>query len=952
MKIRFYAFFCLLFLGINQSVLAQQKQASLSEKTFQNPPPQYGIRCWWWWLNGNVTKEAITRDLNEMKAKGFSGACIFDAGGHNQRGNGDIPEGPLWGSDAWRELYVHAIKEANRLGLVMSLSIQSGWNLGGPDVSPAEAAKQTVFSEMKVHGGSPLSIALPMPKIRDNYYKDFVVLAIPDKKLTNRKPIRDFENKAATREVGWSVPETRPLLTDTTATAGEEDAALNQVINLTPQYKNGILAWDAPEGDWIILRMGYTPTESHVSTSSGKWQGLVLDYMSEKHFNRYWDTHVEPLLKMIGDMAGKTLRYLQTDSFEAGGLNWTDGFEKEFIKRRGYDPTPYLPILSGKIIENRDITNRFLSDFRKTISDCISDNHYRVFAARSKKYGIGIQPESAGPHAGPFDGLKNYSHSDIMMSEFWSPSPHRSKHIDRFFVKQAASAAKIFNVKLVGAESFTTIGPHWNDTIWSNMKPSADHEFCAGLNLVYLHTFTCSPKEMGLPGQEYFAGTHFNPNVTWWDYSTGFIQYLTRTQYLMQQGTAVADVLYYYGDHIPNLGRYKEDDPAGALPDYDYDIINEDRLLDLSVKDGKIMLPHGVSYRVLALPNHKILSLAALKKVQALITEGATVIGLKAYSTASLVGFPNAEKEREAINTQLWGNSETIVGEQKTGKGRIIWGKTATEVLNTEGVKPDCIFSEKQQNTSYDYLHRELPDADYYFISSQNREATTVTAAFRIIDKQPELWDAVTGEIRPATSFVQKNGQTYVPLSFNPFGSIFVIFRKSVVSTPSVKQANFVNFQAIDSLKSPWTVVFDPKWGGTTIKMDKLQSWTDRPEEGIKYYSGKAVYTTTFNVKNTKGDLSLDLGDIKDIGIARITLNGKDLGIVWCPPYRVNVSGILKKKNNQLEVEVVNTWRNRLIGDRDKPQSERFTKTNITIKPEWTVLPSGLLGPVRLMKKQ
>jgi hypothetical protein len=958
MKNCLYTCFCLFSLAINP-IFAQQKQEVLSEKIFQNPPSTYGIRCWWWWLNGNVTKEVITRDLSEMKAKGFSGACIFDAGGQDQRGNGNVPEGPLWGSDAWRKLYLHAIKEANRLDLVMSLSIQSGWNLGGPDVTPAEAAKQTTFSEIKVKGGTTLKIALPIPKIRDDYYKDAFVLAIPDRKLTNKLPIRDFANKAATREVGWSVPETRPLLTDTTATVGEEDATLNQVINLTPQYKNGFLEWNAPQGDWIILRMGYTPTDSHVSTSSGKWQGKVLDYMSEKHFNRYWDTHVEPLLKMIGDMAGKTLKYLQTDSFEAGGLNWTDGFEKEFIKRRGYDPTPYLPILAGKIIENRDITNRFLSDFRKTISDCISDNHYRVFAERSKKYGIGLQPESAGPHAGPFDGLKNYSHSDIMMSEFWSPSPHRSKHIDRFFVKQAASAAKIFNKKLVGAESFTTIGPHWNDVIWADMKPSADHEFCAGLNLVYLHTFTCSPKEMGLPGQEYFAGTHFNPNVTWWDYSTGFIQYLTRCHYMMQQGTGVADVLYYYGDHIPNLGRYKEDDPAGALPDYDYDITNEDILLNLSVKDGKIMLPHGASYRLLALPNHKILSIAALRKVKALITEGATVIGLKPYSTASLVGFPQTEQERETINTQLWGTTETAVGEQKLGKGRMIWGKTAKQVLNTEGDKPDCVFSEKQVNTSYDYLHRELPDCDYYFISSQNKEATTVTAAFRITDKQPELWDAVTGESRPATSFYKKNGQTYIPLSFNPYGSIFVVFRNRIPNavprksnTPSVLQANFATFQALDSIKTAWTVAFDPKWGGITIKMDKLQSWTDRPEEGIKYYSGKAVYTTLFNAKNIKGDLVLDLGEVKDVGIAKVKLNGKDLGIVWCPPYRVDVSGILKKTGNQLEIEVVNTWRNRLVGDRGKPQSERFTKTNITIKPEWTVLPSGLLGPVRLLQKQ
>ncbi len=921
----------------------------LSEKTFLNPPQQYGIRCWWWWLNGNVTKEAITRDLQEMKAKGFSGACIFDAGGAEQRGNAQVPEGPLFGSAAWRELYLHAINEAERLGLVMSLSIQSGWNLGGPDITPAEAAKQVVFSETRVKGGGKIQQQLAQPPTRDQFYRDIVVLAFPYKENGNRKPIRDFENKAATREVGWSVPETRPLLTDIPATEGEEDAAVNQVIDISKYAKNGSLDWEVPAGDWVVLRMGYSPTDAHVSTSSGKWQGRVIDYTSAKHFNRYWDTHVEPLLKMIGTRAGKTLKYLQTDSFEAGGMNWSDDFENEFKKRRGYDPVPYLPVLTGKIIGNRDASNRFLADLRKTLSDCISDNHYRVFAERARKFGIGIQPESAGPHAGPFDGLKNYGHSEIMMSEFWSPSPHRSKHIDRFFVKQAASAAKIFNKQLVGAESFTTIGPHWNDVIWADMKPSADHEYCAGLNLVYLHTFTCSPKEMGLPGQEYFAGTHFNPNVTWWNHSTAFIQYLTRVQYLMQQGRSVADVLYYYGDHVPNLGRYKEDDPAKALPDYDYDLINEDRLRDLNVKNGRITLPHGVSYRVLVLPDHKVLSLAALKKIQELVNAGATVIGNKPLTTASLSGGDNASKELEQITQQLWGNMIEGNGIRPTGNGRMIWGKTAKQVLAAE-IPADCEFLKKPEGKIFDYIHRQFDNTDVYFISNQNKESLPLTAAFRITGKQPELWDAVTGETRPAPVFYEQKGRTVVPLEFNPNGSIFVVFRKPTSKVKSPAQSNYPVFKAIETLKNPWTVTFDPKWGGSTVKMDPLVSWTERAEEGIKFYSGKAVYQTNFDALNTQGSLFLDLGDIKDVGVAKVKLNGKDLGIVWCPPFRVSVTGLLKTKGNLLEIEVVNSWRNRLIGDREKPKSERFTQTNVTVRPDWQLLPSGLLGPVQLLQ--
>ena len=956
--------FCFLLL-LKSPLFAQ----SLNDKIFQNPTQEYGIRCWWWWLNGNVTKEAITRDLEEMKAKGFSGACIFDAGGHDQRGNGDIPEGPLWGSAAWRDLYLYAINEAERLNLVMSLSIQSGWNLGGPDVTPDEATKQVVFSEMVLKGGSKVNQQLDLPKIRDNYFQDIAVVAYPFKKIDpKRPPILDFDNKSAKREVGWSVPETRPLLSDTTITEGEENAKFSEVINITQHFKNGVLDWDAPVGDWVVLRLGYTTTDAHVSTSSGKWQGRVLDYLSEKHFNRYWDTHVEPLLKMIGNRAGRVLRYLQTDSFEGGGMNWTDGFENEFKTRRGYDLTPYLPILAGKIIENRDITARFLNDFRKTIGDLVSDKHYRLFAERSKKYGIGIQPESAGPHAGPFDGLKNYGHSEIMMSEFWSPSPHRSKPIDRFFVKQAASAAKIYNQKLVGAESFTTIGPHWNDVIWSNMKSAADHEFCAGLNLIYLHTFTCSPKEMGIPGQEYFAGTHFNPQVTWWNKSTAFIQYLSRIHYIMQAAPTQADVLYYYGDHVPNIGRYKEDDPAGALPDFDYDLINEDKLLELQVKNGRLVLPHGASYRILALPNHQILSLAVLKKIKSLVTEGATIVGTKTLTTASLVGYPNAEKTRAEIVAELWGNAESETqnteggknGEKQTGKGRMIWGKTAKEVLLNDNFLPDCEILDKPKDQLFDWIHRKLGETDYYFISNQNKTATQIRAAFRITGKQPELWNAVTGEIRPLNAFVQANGRTIIPLNFDPYGSCIVVFRTPIKVIKGRATSNFFKDQIVQTLEGSWDVSFDTKWGSpASVKFDKLESWKNRSEEGIKYYSGTAIYRKKFNFmpktqNNTEGGNSkgffLDLGDIQDVGIAKVKLNGKDLGIVWTPPFRVNVSGLLKKENNILEIEVTNSWRNRLVGDRGKPQNERFTKTNVTIKPEWELLDAGLLGPVQVLK--
>lgn len=939
------------------------------EQHFANPPQSAGIRCWWWWLNGNVTKAAITRDLEQMRAKGFSGACIFDAGGAEQRGNDQVPEGPMFGSPEWRELFQHAVREADRLGLVLSLNIQSGWNLGGPTVTPAEATKHVTWSETRISGPAAVKQQLPEPKTRDGFYKDIAVLAVPvglgrQANLSKRAPIRNLVDKAVFHEVGGSAPDTRHLLTDVPASPGEEDARLADVVNLTGKLNaDGTLDWQAPAGEWRVFRFGYTCSGARVSTSSGQWQGRVIDHLSAEVFRAYWNRHVEPLLQDIGPLAGKTLKYLQTDSWELGGVNWTDNFAAEFKKRRGYDVLPYLPVLAGQILESRDVCNRFLADFRKTIGDLVSDNHYRVFAELARRHGIGLAPESAGPHAGPFDGLKNYGHSELMMSEFWAPSPHRPRPENRFFVKQASSAAHIYNKTLVGAESFTTIGPHWNDTLWSAQKPAFNHEICSGLNLVLLHTFTCSPPEMGLPGQEYFAGTHFNPQVTWWELSDGFIRYMSRVQVLMQQGRFVADALYYYGDHVPNIARLKEDDPAQVLPGYDYDVINEDRLLALEVKEGRLTLPHGMSYRVLVLPDHGVLSLAALRKVHALVTGGATIIGPKTQRIVSLEHYPACDAELRKLADDLWGKGGEASGERTAGRGRVVWGRTAREVLRADGVRPDFEvlgYTPKVPPTGagkwvipdYDYIHHTLDGMDYYFVCSHAAEPRRIEAAFRVTGKQPELWDPVTGDRWPAQVWRQELGRTFLPLEFGPNGALFVVFRQPVAETQKGGgRSNFPVFNPVLEVAGPWQVRFDPKWGGPgEVAFDKLVSWTARPEPGIKYYSGTATYSITFDCPAPAGKaLWLDLGDLRDVGMARVRLNGQDCGIAWTPPFRVDISRAVKAAGNALEVVVVNSWRNRLLGDRDLPPDKRFTKTNIRVKPDWQLVESGLLGPVKVM---
>ena len=1084
---------------------AELKGESL-EAGWTNPPLDARTRCFWWWLNGNVTKEAITRDLEQMKAKGMGGGLIFDADGSNQQGNRGVPAGPLWGSEAWQELFRHAVEEADRLGLELSMAIQSGWNLGGPTITPAEAAKRLVWSKIVVDRPGRAAEKLPMPETRDGYYRDVAVLAVPVKKrgagsgspgfrlsassnqkgfpagaavdgdestywVSNgfrpgegpsgksgkseesegksewieaafesdadvgglrvlgrpgygprrcrllvagkdgswrevgeqldvadgktlesrfppvrgrrfrldisaaydsrypdnprnvqiaeftlldaqgrsvgpKRPIRDLAAKSMVRELGGSAPDCRPLLFDVPPTPGEADVSLADVVDLTDRLRpDGTLDWTVPDGSWTILRFGYTPTSAHVSTASGEWQGAVLDYLDDKVLRSYWKRHVAPMLDRVRPHCGKALKYVETDSWECGGMNWSPGFEKKFGAYSGYDCVPWLPVFAGIIVEDRESSNAFLADFRKALGHYVAE-HYRVLDELAAEYDLGTQPESGGPHAGPLDGITNHGRSDLAMSEFWRPSPHRPRPENRFFVKQAASAAHTYGIKLVGAEGFTSIGPHWNDSFWRHLKPSFDHEACDGVNLTFIHTFTCSPKEQGLPGQEYFAGTHFNPNCTWWPMAGAFIDYLNRCQWMLQQGRFVADVAYYYGDHVPNIARRKADDPAGVLPEYDYDVLSEEILLRLDVADGTLTLPSGMKYQILVLPDHRVLSLAALKKVGALIDAGATVVGPKPIRAVSLLGGVEGKDEFDRLADTYWDVDRPR---------HVIEDASPKRVLQEAGVSADFTFGGGEE-TNLAWIHRTTDEGELYFVANQSEEPVDVSCSFRVSGRRPEIWNPVDGSRREATAFTQKNGRTVVPLEFGPNGSFFILFGESIpVETQGTTGNNSPRFEGPIEISGPWTVRFDPEWGGPeSIVFDDLVDWSRHPDDRVKYYSGIAVYEKRF-VLPDELDLSdgrrvfLDFGDVREM--ADVRLNDHSLGVVWSPPFRVDVTQTLRRGENRLLVRVANQWPNRIIGDLRLPKKERRTRTNIMkYEPNTPLLPSGLLGPANLIR--
>ena len=936
-------------------------RAGTLEADWGNPPLDARIRAYWWWINGNVTKEAITRDLEQMKAKGFGGALICDADGSSQDGNDRAPHGPTFFSAEWRELYKHTLGEADRLGLEMSLNIQSGWNLGGPMVTADDAPKKLVWSETRVSGGTNFVGKLEQAKGRDGYYRDLYVLAyrVNPSLPTDRKPIQNQKQKALLDVLRpFSAPNSAPLFVEIPATPGEEDTRVGDVINITKQFSaDGTLRWKVPAGEWVVIRMGCTLNDhARVSTCSEGWDGYALDPFDAGAFKRYWDAVVEPLIadaEAVGrafSRAGSSvasphpLKYLHTDSWEVEVANWTPTLREEFKKRRGYDLLPWLPVIAGKIVNSREDSNRFLHDFRRTMGDLAIDNHYKIFKERAHKRGLLIHPESGGPHAVPIDAQQALGFNDAPMSEFWAWSwRHRMGDENRFFVKQPASAAHTYGRKLVLAEGFTTIGPHWQETIWDNLKPSFDHALTEGMNLLVWHAFVCSPASEGIPGQQYFAGTHLNPNVTWWEKSKPFFDYINRCQAMLQQGLPVADVAYYYGDHVPNFTQLRKSDPAKLGAGYDYDVVTEEVILTrMRVKSGRLVLPDGVSYRVLVLPDRDVISLPVLRKLKEFVDAGAVVIGTKPNKATGLNNAGKADAEVKKIADRLWSN------------GRIS-NKSAGQVLLDSGLPPDFQFSVgNDASAKLDFIHRRAGEAEIYFVANRTTNVVIADCVFRVEGKVPELWNAVTGEHRTFADFTERKGRTEMQLEFAPCGSWFVVFRESTEKQTSRTSVN-METKTLAELGGAWTVRFDTNWAGpASVEFDSLVSWTTREEAGIKFFSGTATYEKTFDlpqsaIVNRQSTIFLDLGNVREL--AEVRVNGKSSGVTWTPPFRVDISSAVKPGVNKLEIEVVNFWPNRIIGDAALPKEQRLTRTNIRkLTKDTKLMESGLLGPVRLLE--
>ncbi len=943
----------------------------LLQKSFISPPDSAKPRVYWWWLFNRVDKAGITRDIEEFRAKGIIGVNLICTGGY--AGMTPLP-GVKYLSPEWRELFRHAVKEANRLNIELGFNLSAGgWTMEGPWVQKDNAMKKVVSSELKVVGPSKFSGKLPQPETVDQYYHDIWVQA--------------FRVQEDTKKVD-----------------------ITSIIELSDRLKpDGQLEWEVPEGEWVILRSGYTltghmwskwfayPGPPQADTFEGG-EGYEIDYLKTAAL----DDHFEHLGKTIleeAKNAGGHIAYFWSDSWECGKLTWTQDFPNQFKRFRGYDLMPYLPALAGYTLGDSAVTARFQNDFELTIQDCIAENFYGHFSDLCHKNGLNVGNEAGGPNdIPPQDALKNLGRSDIPAGEFWVNGHYRSAagyNQDRNLrlnLKQTATASHIYGKKEAMAESFTQ--QEQDLTHWSlgpsDLKPYANDAFCEGINRIMLHQATCQPPSDGKPGYEFCAGQHWTPNITWWEESKPFFSFLSRCQYMLQQGKFVGDVCFYLGERSPTLAPPKYIIPSlGA--GYDCDYSNAEVLLTrMSVKNGKIVLPDGMNYRLLVLqnctspvteicqqvsryqklkvspvPSHEM-SLNVIEKLRQLILDGATVIGPPPQNAIGLKGYPDQDKQVLKIASEIWGTLDgKTQTERKLGKGRIIWGKTPREVLLADGVNTDFSYpSQDAEPEKFDFIHRTDGATEIYFVINRTKNPESIDFTFRVHGKQPEIWNPVSGEMHTIKNFRQTKEGTSLNLNLDRFESLFIVFRDPISANNRDKtEQDFPKFNRLIDLNDSWKVTFDPQWNGPgETEFDTLYNWITSSEERIKHYSGKAIYRKTFDLstianrtiktEKAKDRVFLDLGNVKNV--AEIRLNGKNLGILWCAPWRVEITNTVKSKDNKLEVDIINLWANRVVGDLNLPKEQRVTKTHDKfrfdmLKSDSPLLDSGLLGPVQIM---
>jgi hypothetical protein len=925
--------------------------AGVNEEDFKNPSTENRPMALYTWLNAYVDQDKLVYELEQMKEKGMRGALIWDIGSLMDSEK-IIPEGPAFlGPESLNNISL-ALKTAGRLGLDLGMVAASSWNSGGSWIDEADASKQLQISNQLVTGPATKKIMIAEP--------------------TSRRGVPDVYKLLHTIAVPYS--ESKVI-----------DYTSGEAIVLD-EFTTGdmVIEWEVPEGKWDVISYFMSNTGQHLVCPSPNSDGLIIDHLSKEATTKHFDAILNSLNKI--STPENRMKFLMLDSYEVWpAKDWTPGFIEEFKSRYGYGPVPYIPLLQGYDHKDHIYGERFRGDYGRLVSDLMIENHYGYSMEIGDANDIQMFNEAGHGGYPRVDPLKALGNAHIPMGEFWSR--------ERFWVnKEAASAAHIYGRELVGSESLTGWN-HWQHGP-ADFKQLCDIAFCEGLNQVVFHTFSHNPEIAGKPGFVYHAGEHINVNATWWEMARPFMDYLARCSYMLRQGKFVADACLYYGDHAPNLVPPKRIDPnikpkfddehclhcgqlkpvnPGDMQGYDYDYMNADIIINqMSVEDGTLVLLSGQTYRVMLLPERADISLDVLKRLEELVSDGAVIIGRRPERSTSLKNYPECDAEVKEIADKLWGACDgKDVLSNSYGKGTIYWGMTVKEVLAEMGVAPDFeVQGIDNSDWTIDHIHRRTDSEHIYFVSNSSQQRQEITGIFRVEKNMvPELWDAETGLIQRKVDYKKVDNGISIDFVMDPLASRFVVFRKNSTGKNDEGLSYDLQFgfmkdtgsetlpEGID-ITTGWKVGFDSEMGAPeSYSFDKLTSWTDIDIEGIQYYSGKATYNREFIVpgdelpEETKAYVVFE--DIQEM--ARVYVNGNDCGIVWVPPYKVEITPYLISGTNKMTIEVINTWNNRIVGDLRNPDQEPYTKTNAKSRfsSESKLLKSGLVGDaeIRFTKK-
>ncbi|MBQ9430338.1 MAG: glycosyl hydrolase [Kiritimatiellae bacterium] len=956
---------------------------------FASPPKTARPGVYWYFMDGNLSREGVTKDLEAMSRAGIGYVVFLEV-------NVGVPRGKVdFMGEEWIGIFRHIIDECERLDIQMILGIGPGWTgSGGPWVKGEQSMRHLVASSAIVRGGVRQTVKLEKPAPRRpyfgegaftpqmredwlNYYEDVAVLAFPTPPGDGK--IADIAEKAHYVRAPYSsakgVKQYLPAPVKHPEGENAPGVDLRQVVDLTDRMQpDGSLTWEAPSGSWTVMRFGSRNNGAATRPAPLPGVGMECDKFDdralEEHLKNFTDRVFSALGKRGKHFGG--IKILHLDSWEMGAQNWTGRFREEFIKRRRYDPLPFYPVYEGVVMGNSDISERFLWDLRKTSQELVLGKHVNAVKRYARRRGmeISIEPYDMNPIADLELGVA----ADYPMGEFWSEGMGFNTS---FAVIEGTSAAHLIGQPVVPAESFTAHKDAWRQYP-GRMKNQTDWALAIGLNRLIFHTFQhqCLPDEL-VPGMTMGPyGVHWDRNQTWWPMVHAYHTYLTRCQYLSQQGRSVADVLYLVPESFPHVFRPPQsalDNAAGFMPDrkgYNFDGCPPSVLYSAKVKRGCVVLPSGASYRLLVLPDYGTMTPELLSKIRSLLRDGATVVGMPPQNSPSLTDYPNCDRRVSELAAEIWGASGEAA--RRVGKGRLIrcagddnlypaYNVTAG-LLAAQGVPPDF----ESESGSLRYMHRTAPSGDLYFVSNRTDVPSAARCSFRVSGRIPELWDAVTGE-RRRVAFQDDGERTSINLGFAPYQSRIVVFPVNGGLGTDASLYRLEDPVLEKRVDGEWLVTFKPRGKDAFAeKFARLEDWTKNANPEIKYYSGTASYELDFDMPEPQspGRRYLNLGKV--CNMAQVWLNGRDLGVVWTSPWRVEVTGALTAGVNRLRIDVVNLWPNRLIGDEQLPYdgpaggrwpdwllngtprpSGRSTFTAVRhYNAQSPLLESGLLGPV------